>query len=223
MVFLQNSFIRHMRLTFFLISVLLLIGCKDEEDPPLPVPRSLVAGQVEDSINYRPFEPPLVLNPEYDDQGLYGVAKDSLDLDGDGTFDMVFELNILEEDSLHLLEGEPNPYPNFQVFPKNSYAVGIEPVIFAIGLGSVSTADFVAPLVEGQSIDSLPDWHAAEAGGLVFWQETPASSMYPPGTWYDLDESRYLVFRSGGRYGWMHWDLSNRERPTLISTYAQVE
>jgi len=180
---------------------------------------TLLAGETDPDGVYLDFTPPIFFDNVYDDQGLYGRAEDSLDLDGDGVFDLRFVLQVIEEDSLHLLTGPPNPYPNLRVYTLNETEVAFQSISYPIGMGQTSSGKFARALLTGEPVYTLSDWFEEHPVGLAMWQESPAASSYPVGPWYSLDQVAHLPCRLDGRLGWVRIDLEDRDAPQIISTF----
>ena len=151
------------------------------------------------------------LNPTFelaimwDSQNLYGTGKDSIDIDGDGGYDMIFSCSLLNADSIHLLNGqEPDPYPYFKVEPRNGYLIQCTEETIS-GLGSVYWVDalqFNAKITENEL------WSSIET---FLWKENGTPGIPSFGPWYALDDTRYIAFNRLNKLGWIKLDPLDHE------------
>lgn len=104
-------------------------------DGALILSNNVYAGIHDTSFNYYELQPALEISIVWDNQNLYGYGSDSLDIDSDGNYDLFITLSLLNEDSLHLLTGMPNPFPYCRLDSRNGLEIAFYTESFYIGLG----------------------------------------------------------------------------------------
>lgn len=218
-----------MKKAFYQISVIIGIGltfisCNKDTVPNVDENNAsanteVYAGIYDSTFSYQELGTPLEINMSWDAQNLYGVGNDSLDIDADGSYDLRFTLNLLNEDSLHLVSGFPNPFPSCFVTSSNGYEVASYEEVFYIGLGQTSTATFADRLDLNERLDLLPEWET----NLKMWGENPGGAGTPPfGDWYSATSQNYLAIRlNDDKFGWLEVDASNAKNPKFISFAIQ--
>jgi hypothetical protein len=177
------------------------------------------AGVHDASFNYSEFTPPQGISIIWDAQNLYGIGSDSLDIDSDGTHDLFISLQILNQDSLHLLTGMPNPFPSCLLNSKNGLEIAFYSESYPIGLGQTSSAIFVDRLDYNERIDLIPDWETI----INMWSENPGWAGTPPfGDWYYASSVNYVALKmTGNNYGWIKIDASDPKDPKIVSYALQ--
>ncbi|NQX91314.1 MAG: hypothetical protein HRT74_04120 [Flavobacteriales bacterium] len=201
------------------IPLLLLLSCSKDEsvvECESGTPSNVFAGVYDDSFIFTEPSTPLELNITYDQQNLYGEGEDSLDIDMDGIFDLKLTLQIINEDSLHLVETMPNPFPNLKVTDLNNIAIAKYPEFFPIGMGQSGTAWYASMLEYEEQINILTEWDDS----IKLWGENPANIPY--GNWYTASEENYLAIKISDKYGWIRIDGSSLQNPRIVSYAAQL-
>ncbi|MCB0431430.1 MAG: hypothetical protein H6585_10295 [Flavobacteriales bacterium] len=216
---------RHILPLVLICAIAGLSSCKKDKDDPDVTPGDSVevyAG-VYDATTFfhQVFSPPGTFTIQWDSVNLYGHATDSLDINGDGVIDLRFELSVLNNDSLHLLNGStPNPYPYFYVEVADGWSVAAYQASYPTGLGHTSTATFASPLEYNDRIDTHSLWKDKTANPIKLWQLNPNNGMTPPfGDWYDAKGVAYLgLVKSGMGFGWLKIDVSDTNAPILLES-----
>lgn len=177
------------------------------------------AGVHDASFNYSEFAPPFGISIIWDAQNLYGFGSDSLDIDSNGSYDLFISLQILNQDSLHLLNGMPNPFPSCVLNSKNGLEIAFYSESYPIGLGQTSTAIFVDRLDFNERIDLISDWETS----INMWAENPGGAGTPPfGDWYSASSENYVALKmAGNNYGWVKIDASDPKDPKILSYALQ--
>lgn len=216
-----------MRLCLLLISFsLLFFSCKKEIEPTEEIPDpatevlpEVFAGDVNDDMELQALTPALTFNYIWDEDNLYGQATDSIDINEDGLFDFIFSLHDYNEDSIHLIEGMPSPFPYFYLEAKNGYEFCTHQETYPIGLGSYNTATYVDRLSYSEPIDTFSNW---EHSYTCLWHENPGTGpgVPPVGDWYTCDTLNYIGIRNDSdKFGWIEADLTDPKNP-IIMRYA---
>lgn len=200
-----------------------IVSCiKDSDDlnnvNSVSIPE-VYAGVYDTSFHYSEFVPPHGISIIWDAQNLYGIGYDSLDIDSDGTHDLKISLQILNQDSLHLLTGMPNPFPSCVLNSKNGLEIAFYSESYPIGLGQTSTTIFVDRLEFNERIDMISDWGT----NINMWAENPGGAGTPPfGDWYYASSENYVALKlTGNDYGWIKIDASDPKDPKFVSYALQ--
>ncbi len=212
-----------MRIVILSIIVLALImSCKKDQVEPEPEPQvtfyTITAGQSGAGFSVTTNTNPNSFNVNYDSLNLYGVGYDSIDINLDGSFDLFFELNVINPDSMHLITGVPNPMPSLMVYSYDSFESILLEDAVPIGMGGYNYYEYADTLASGMVISSGDNWKSLITPGLAMWLEAPAGGSQNNGPWgggYD----GYMAVRFNGKYGWVHIDCTNSNDP-LIMGYA---
>ena len=177
------------------------------------------AGVYDTTFSYYQFSSPLQIAITWDAQNLYGVGYDSLDLDFDGSYDLHLTLNLLNEDSLHLVSGMPNPFPSCVLNAENGFEVAFYSESYSLGQGQTATATFADRLDVDERIDVITNWDT----NLKMWGENPGGAGNPPfGDWYSASTENYLAIRiNNNNYGWIEIDATNPKNPKIVSFALQ--
>jgi hypothetical protein len=211
-----------------LFALTFVFSCS-KEDPVIPDPvtpaAEVRAGQYDSTYVHHTFSPPMHIGVIMDSLNLYGFGSDSIDIGGDGSYDLVIGLNYLNMDSLHLLGGGlPSPFPGLYLIPENGLELARCKETFYVGLGTYATAWFADSLAYGERIDTLSNWDSPLPWSTSMWQENPNNGMTPSfGAWYDLGAVRYLGIRMPGeRYGWIAVDVRDRNDPVFVGYAVEI-
>lgn len=208
------------QITLLIILGLAIVSCNKDTVPITDEDNQsanteVYAGVYDSTFSYHQLATPLEISIAWDTQNLYGTGYDSLDIDLDGDFDLIFTLNLLNEDSIHLISGTPNPFPFLHVQSNNGFKVASYDEVFYIGLGQTATATYADRLDLNERIDALTDWSI----NLKVWGENPGGAMMPPfGDWYSANSQNYLAIKlNDDKYGWVEVDASNPKNPKFSS------
>ena len=211
-------------ITLLIVIGLNFVSCNKDtvptiEEDGISENTQVYAGVYDSTFSYHQFTTPLEIAMTWDTQNLYGIGYDSLDIDSDGDFDLIFTLNLLNEDSIHLISGMPNPFPSLHVHSNNGFKVASYDEVFYIGLGQTATATFADRLDLNERIDIISDWDT----DLKMWGENPGGAMMPPfGDWYSATSQNYLAIRlNDDKYGWVEVDASNSKNPKFTGFSIQ--
>lgn len=207
--------------------LLALLSCQKEKEaavPDLPpdtppdtnVTAGVYAGVYDSTFDYHLFDPPFTITVTWDTLNLYGFGSDSLDLGADGDYDLLLHLAKINPDSIHLLNGMPNPFPYCKLHAQGNLEIATYSESYPIGQGQTGTAVFADRLDHGENIDSIPDW---QTGDIKMWGENPGGAGTPPfGDWYYAGSENYLAIRvNGNRFGWIRMDGEDPKNPAIVS------
>lgn len=195
--------------------IILISSCKKNDEGSF-----IYAGKFDTSYKHHVFSPTIALQVKWDSLNLYGFGTDSIDLNSDNIFDLVFQLQILNNDSIHLLNGLPDPFPYLYVIHKNNSGVSIYNQGFSSGLGSSGIATYANTFLLDEKIYENSEWSEEEGNGKKLWGDNP-TFYYPKGKWYTLNEAAYLGIKLNGKLGWIEIDNTNLYNPKLLSFALQ--
>lgn len=200
--------LKNMRYTVLFL-VLTLISCKKENEGNPIFVNQIKAGKTNaGSMTFDTLNPGVTLTMVWDAQNLYAYGSDSIDINDDGSYDFVFTSVHLNEDSLHLLNGQmPNPFPYFSVDPMNGYSIKVKTESVPIGLGQTTQAYWADSLAFNATISVNDSWSGSE---LKLWGENPQSIPLSFGPWYACGKTMYLGFNRLNKLGWIEVDATDR-------------
>jgi hypothetical protein len=208
---------QHILLSSIILFFLFIISCKKDDV------KEVYAGRYDQNFIFRDFTPPVEFQINWDEQNLYGYGQDSLDLDLDNNYDLVFKLNIINYDSIQLIGGFPNPFPNFKVYLKNGFEIAFCTESYYVGLGQTNTANFADTLALDERIDLLNYWYSGPQNPIAMWQENPGSMSPSYGPWYYTSKMMYIGIRKDKEHcGWIAVDESEPYHPR-IAGYALLK
>jgi hypothetical protein len=203
-----------------LLALLFFASCSKNTGPPpeyIPL-KTVYAGEYDESYIYYKYQEPLEIRIKWDEQNLYGAGKDSIDLDFNGKYDIWIHLNILNEDSLHLIQGYPDPFPGCFLKVGQGTEVATYTISYPIGHGQYSKASYADTLSQGERIDRITEWYGNPTGGIAMWATHPGGFAPPTyGGWYDAKSVKYLGIKQEGRFGWIKVDATDTHNPKIVS------
>jgi len=153
---------------------------------------------------------------KWDDRNLYGYGKDSVDLDNNGDYDLFISLSLLNNDSIHLLNGSmPDPFPFCRLQLHNGLEIAVCKEIYPIGLGQTATASYTDTVKYNERIDIITDWFNDSINSIAMWQKNPGFFGLPSyGSWFYVKSICYIAFKTNQQhYGWLEVNATNPENP----------
>lgn len=182
---------------------------------------AVYAGIVKPGILVQDFNPPLEITLQWDAQNLYGSGSISLDLDQDTNTDFDLYMNVLNYDSIHLLNGGlPDPFPACRLTRYGDWETSFLEMPYPVGLGTTAYAYYVKAFKPNQKINAQSVQWSGEY--LSLWQETPSTFQPPAGPWRSSEQIAYIgVLKRGARlwdktYGWIEIDKSEANNPKVL-------
>lgn len=198
------------------ILALLLFSCNKEVDSPEENydDTEVYAGVVGENCDEYDYQPEFSVSISWDSQNLYGTGHDSLDLDFNGTCDVFLSLQILNIDSLHLLNGNlPDPIPSCRIETSDEFELAFYTEYYQIGLGQSASVSYLDCLELSDGIHNITDWRSS--GNM--WKEGPGQLGTPPfGKWNQAGSSNFIALRrNGDELGWIEVNGANQYFPTI--------
>jgi hypothetical protein len=204
-------------ITYLFLCLLIMAGCKKEDQTPSTL---VTLNDNSSSWNIKDFAPAYTFSVDWDPNNLYGSAQDSLDLDDDGQYDVAFHLNLLNQDSIHLLGGgTPSPFPGFNAY-SSGWEIASEKELMYAGLGTVVTFYWIKPLMIGYDLTNHDVWKTS----ANIWQENPIPLQLSFGPWYSIQDIRYIGLKKNRTFGdivlplysWIELDCTDRQNPKIV-------
>lgn len=190
-------------LLHYLFIILLIFSSCSKDD----IGKIVTAGIYDSGFIYHEFSPPLkvklILDPITDNY----FWKDSIDINQDGSYDLIINQRI------HLPAETGTPtwehFPYLRLILKNSIQVATKIESYPVGMGQSNQSYWVDPLNYETLINSNLVW--SESDGIrSMWAVPPKGTpgTAPSGAWYYLtNEEKYIGIKmkigSRFKYGWI--------------------
>lgn len=199
---------------------LLFVSCKKDGNSSPLFNNTIKAGVITPVfMTGDTLTPSLELMINWDSQNLYGFGEDSLDFNQDGIIDFRFTCALLNQDSIHLLNGQmPNPFPYFRITGVNGTLVRLRTEEAPIGLGQTTTLYWADTVGYENQISEKNTWGGTT---LNMWQENPSPGTMSFGPWYAVSGTRYIGFSRIEKLGWLEIDATNHEQIKVLSVAYQ--
>lgn len=210
---------------FYYTSIIFLLfvvfSCKKEiavESYDSDIDKATVyAGEIDTSLFCYSFVSPMSIEVVYDSMNLYGHGVTNIDIDFNGVPDLSFSLDLLNHDSIHLLNGNPpNPFPKCSLAAGTNLSIALNQEELFIN-GSTTTVFWCDTIQHGEEIGTNQEWSAL-GSELDLWRNINGS---PTGSWMEADGLSYLGFKLNDKYGWLEIDVSNAFNPLLVKFAIQ--
>lgn len=204
-------------LLFSIVLFQVFYSCNKEESV-----KKVFAGIYDSDFIYREFSPPLEIPVVWDEQNLYGSGSINLDFGSDSSNDYFIKLNVLNMDSIHLIQGNfPNPFPGCYI----ENAEGVESAVYTEithqGHGSTITSTWADTIKYGSWIGTNLRWSGSKST-VPMWGENPHQYTLPSfGSWYYVRSVRYLGLKYHGKYGWLEVDATEPYHPVFLKFAIQ--
>lgn len=202
-------------LSIFVILTVFVIACDHEngDDDPNNNKLPVYAGIINESMLFTELNPPLSVNLEYNDESQYYAGADSLDINSDGSYDLIIDVGIPSIDTITVT---PWLYPHTTLYYKNGLEVAVYTEYYPLGLGQYGKIDWVDTLKYKVRIDTFESW-SEESIRNFMWVVPPAVIWGSNGCWYEPENAeRYIGIRMKHdtlfNYGWIRVnEISNTE------------
>ncbi len=210
------------KITIALIVLVFSYSCKKDDVSGVKNTRPMYVGIYDSSFYHHEFVTPLYLSIAWDSLNLYGFGSDSLDVNNDGEIDVTFNLSLLNEDSLHLITGYPDPFPNLSLVQQSQFEILTYSEYTYTGLGSGLTFYFVKDLIYGEKVDAATEFYNQQHY-YDLWYENPSTIGPSFGNLYYINSISYIAFRlNGNKFGWIKVDMTDNKNPAFLSFAVQL-
>ncbi len=202
--------------TICILFIITILSCK--KDPLLSNDINetpVYAGIYDTSFNYHEFSPSIAISVTWDSLNLYGYGKDSIDIDLNGSYDIIIDVSFLNYDSIHLLNGSPNPYPHYGLKLRNGMKVAIYEEFYPIGMGAFGSFVWIDTLQYGKRIDQISEWNEYEC--IEMWMKDLPPVALSNGCWYYAESTKYIGIRKdNNKFGWIEIDATDYENLIFV-------
>lgn len=205
-------------LLYCLLLILFLLPACQEDEPAAIV----LAGVYDSRMLYHELNPALELTLTEDALLQVAYGEDSLDLNQDGSFDVIISGRI-PLDYKYNKTTTNDTYPFFRLYLKNTVEVAYEKETYYIGLGQTSSTQWIDTIAYKENVRNITTWTESNIYRFM-WVDPPTIFWGTDGPWFNLVNSeRYIAIRqlSGShyRYGWIKVKEASREK-IAIASYA---
>lgn len=185
---------------------------------------SIKAGVYDTSFIHFTFPTPISLTVLWDSMNLYGHGKDSVQLNlGVETISLTFEINLLNNDSIHLLLGDdPYPLPSLYLYWPDDFGVALDVEYVYVGQGKIVSNYSIDRIPFSEIIKPNDNWCPPVYKNFhkfKMWEVPPKhASDFSSGPWHYCPNPRmYIGFSYKGKLGWIRVDASDKENTKIIS------
>ncbi|MGE5395514.1 MAG: hypothetical protein ACM3P1_12290 [Candidatus Saccharibacteria bacterium] len=202
---------------YLTIILLFLLACNKEEDEPrTPV----LAGVFNSSMNYKEWNPAFQVTLQHDGMRNMDYGKDSLDINQDGSYDVIISQNNLRFNS-SANNNSIDIFPFYYLSLKNGLSIAVikEPNFTVIN--QLSNAYWVDTIAYKTNLENITNWSDSYSNNLSY--ATPPTVFFGyDGPWYGLsNKEAYIAMRihtsSRYRYGWIKVNVTSPEKVSIIS------
>lgn len=227
-----------MKLPYILILnilfLLILSSCKKDEIEEITSP--VFAGVYNDSMLFHEINPPLQIKLETDTLQNIQYGIDSIDIDLNGSFDILVIQRIYLDwsDNFNRNYLEENNFPFIGLRLKNGFDVAFKRMTFPTGLGTTNSVAMADTLPKNTRLDKLTDWQNSNSAyvnymgyynnAIWMWGAPPASYwlLGNYGPWYSLiNRDMYIGIRKSNgnvyKLGWIKLKMNSRDKFAIMS------
>ncbi|HLN52826.1 MAG TPA: hypothetical protein VK212_03900 [Lentimicrobium sp.] len=186
-----------------ILFTLICYSCKPDDDEKAKMP--VYAGITNSEMQYTELNPPIAVEVYHDTTNSYYYGSDSIDIEQDGTFDIIIRVGYFDDDTIYY--PTQNFYPFTSLTVKDSIQFATEVEYYPMGLGTTGKIYWIDTLSYNQRIDDINTWYSDYLHQFM-WVVPPSYFWGSNGTWYDLsDTEKYIGMRikrgNEYKYGWI--------------------
>jgi len=195
--------------------MLFITACKKTDSR-----KAILAGKYDSDLNFYKFDPDFRVDLVSDSVDNFKSGTDSIDIDQDGSYDLIVQLRIYESKKNDTnLKQEFYPFCNLMI--KNGLEVATRTETYYIGLGQTSYVNWTDTIPYQNRIDGLTNWSGTDVNRWM-WGVPPTSFWGSYGCWYNLvDADKYIGIRmknnSEFKYGWIKVHQISRHDFSFVS------
>ena len=225
--------LRHISILNILL-LLILNSCNKDVIEEITSP--VFAGAYNDSMLFHELNPPLHIHLQTDTLQNIQYGIDSIDIDLDGSFDILciqriyldwsdnFNRNYLKKDN----------FPFIGLKLKNGFNIAFKRMSFPSGLGTYNSVAMVDTILQNTRLDKITDWQNSNTGfvnymgyynnAIWMWGVPPASYwlLGNYGPWYNIiNRDMYIGIRkendNDSKLGWIKVKIYSRDKFEIMS------
>jgi hypothetical protein len=217
-----------------LLFLLLLGSCRKKVIEEITFP--VFAGVYNDEMLFREFEPPLQIQLQTDTLQNIQYGIDSIDIDLDGSFDILVLQRIYLDwsDNFNRNELKKDNFPFIGLNLKNGFNIAFKRMSFPTGQGSYNSVAMVDTILHNTRLDKITDWENSNSGfvnymgyfnnAIWMWGAPPTTYwlLGNYGPWYSLiNREIYIGIRKGNgndsKLGWIKIKIYSRDKFEIMS------
>jgi hypothetical protein len=211
-----------------ILFLFLAASCEKEEDRT-PV----MAGITNSDMLYYEYNPPLELQLRSDSLEEIKFGIDSIDIDLDGSFDILISQRIYLDwsDNFDRVYLKEDNFPYIGLSLKNDLEVAYKNVPVNVGMGEINNIQMVDTLTYESRIDKIKNWHDSKMdhnsymgfyNGSIWLWGAPPSFFWNCGIWYSLtNKDIYIGIRKNTdtdyKLGWIKVKVYSRDKFEIMS------
>jgi hypothetical protein len=204
-------------LLYYMPLLLLLISACDKVDEPR---KPVWAGVYDNTMDYTELNPALEIALKHDSLWNVDYGVDSLDIDQDGSFDIIISQRI-PTDYNYPSSTTNDTYPFYKLNLKNGIEVAYKMETYYIGHGQTSSAQWIDTIAYKENVLDITSWTESNIYRFL-WVDPPTIFWGSNGPWYNLiNTERYIAIRkytsSRYCYGWIKVKVVSREHLSFVS------
>lgn len=197
------------------IFLLFLWACNKADEPKAPV----LAGVFNSSMNYKEWNPGFQVVLHHDAMLNMDYGKDSLDINQDGSYDIIISQNNLLHFSAE--DNSVDIFPSYYLSVKNGVAIAIIKEEYFTVINKISNAFWVDTITYKANLENITDWSDNYPNNLSY--ATPPTIFFGYyGPWYGLsNKEAYIAMRihtnTRYRYGWIKVHVTSPQNVSILS------
>ncbi|MCK5856168.1 MAG: hypothetical protein KAG64_01690 [Bacteroidales bacterium] len=209
----------------FLSILLFLYSCGKDKDPLTP--DSIIAGNWDSNFEYYEFPTPIELNPIWEASNWVANADTSFFLHfGQDSIPFRIQIKYINSDSLQVIKDKDSSIiQRLQVYAFDDMGFHFSKKTYYVGLGSTTDMYSVTAYKTGDNIEGNTDEFSFANNIYHRWKplwEMPIPLQgtingYDGGSWYSLNNTRYIGFIYNNHLGWFKVDCTDYSHPKFIS------
>ncbi|WP_321348896.1 hypothetical protein [uncultured Draconibacterium sp.] len=222
---------RLIKTIFLSIIFLLLISSCDKEEGQQ---EAVMAGITNSNMLFHNYSPPLQIQLQTDSLTEIKSGLDSVDLDLDGSFDIIISHKIPLDgnDDFDRFNFEEDNFPFIGLKTKNEFDVAYKSIEVNVGQGYFNSMSLVDDLSYEFRVDKIKKWHSSNVSyfginnGHIWLWGAPPLLFWSYGPWYSLSNSEvYIGIRKKHdnefKLGWIKMKVFSKGKYEIISHAIQ--
>jgi hypothetical protein len=182
-------------------SALIILSCQENKDNKgVDIKNPIYTGIIDDNLSLNSYSIDFVLPINWD-CGICDV-EDSIDINNDGSLDIVLKARFFDPDAFYSPECCPPPadcwpdFIDFRITMLNDFEIAYSDIPF---INSTGLGDIVSAFDYNTRIDTVSSWTQS----TFFWMHYHDE----PGSWKQFDQEKYIAIRKKSQeyydFGWI--------------------